>query len=144
MAPSYDIDKIEELLGDQAEFLLSHQSRTILSEDLYLPGPRFVDEVYSQSDRSPRVLRSLQQMFSHGRLANSGYLSILPVDQGIEHSAGASFAKNPRYFDPEGIVELAVEGGCNAVASTFGVLGAVARKYAHRFRSSSRSTIMNC
>src|SRR5690606_8341536 len=99
---------------------------------LYLPSANFVNRVYGQSDRNPQVLRSLQQMFDHGRLGGTGYLSILPVDQGIEHAAGASFAKNPRYFDPEGIVELAIEGGCNAVASTFGVLGAVARKYAHR------------
>jgi class I fructose-bisphosphate aldolase len=130
--PAYDIDKIVELLGSDADALLNHTCQTIPKEDLYLPGPNFVDAVYAQTDRSPRVLRSLQQMFDHGRLGGTGYLSILPVDQGIEHSAGASFAKNPRYFDPEGIVELAVEGGCNAVASTFGVLGAVARKYAHK------------
>lgn len=129
---TYGIDKIVEALGDQADYLLNHKSETINHNDLYLPSPNFVSRVYSESDRSPRVLRSLQAMFGHGRLANTGYLSILPVDQGIEHAAGASFAKNPRYFDPEGIVELAIEGGCNAVASTFGVLGAVARKYAHK------------
>src|SRR5207302_6074952 len=101
-------------------------------EYLHLPGPDFVDRVWAPSDRSPRVLRNLQSLFGHGRLADTGYLSILPVDQGIEHSAGASFAPNPAYFDGEKIVELAVEGGCNAVASTFGVLGSVARKYAHK------------
>lgn len=126
------IDKITEYLGDEAEYLLNHTSQTIHQNDLYLPSANFVSRVYGQSDRNPQVLRSLQQMFDHGRLGGTGYLSILPVDQGIEHAAGASFAKNPRYFDPEGIVELALEGGCNAVASTFGVLGAVARKYAHR------------
>jgi len=126
------ISKIADLLGDQAEYLLQHTSTTIPKDTLYLPGGDFVSRVYSESDRSPQVLRSLQQMFDHGRLGGTGYLSILPVDQGIEHSAGASFAKNPAYFDPARIVELAIEGGCNAVASTFGVLGAVARKYAHR------------
>ena len=131
-ASTYDINKIADMLGDEAESLLNHTSKTISKEDLYVPGPSFVDEVYSQSDRNPQVLRSLQQMFDHGRLGGTGYLSILPVDQGIEHSGGASFAPNPRYFDPAGIVELAIEGGCNAVASTFGVLGAVARKYAHK------------
>ncbi|MBZ0298641.1 MAG: class I fructose-bisphosphate aldolase, partial [Anaerolineae bacterium] len=129
---AYDVDKIVELLGAEADSLLNHTSTTIPKERLYLPGPDFVDEVYTQSDRSPQVLRSLQQMFDHGRLSGTGYLSILPVDQGIEHSAGASFAPNPLYFDPAGIVELAIEGGCNAVASTFGVLGSVARKYAHK------------
>ena len=129
---TYDIDRIAEMLGDEAESLLNHTSNTISKDDLYVPGPAFVDEVYTQSDRNPQVLRSLQQMFNHGRLGGTGYLSILPVDQGIEHSGGASFAPNPRYFDPEGIVELAIEGGCNAVASTYGVLGAVARKYAHK------------
>ncbi len=128
----YTIDRIAEALGDRAEYLLNHTSHTIPADQLHLPGPDFIDRVYSQSDRSPQVLRSLQAMFGHGRLANTGYLSILPVDQGIEHSAGASFAKNPLYFDPENIVRLAIEGGCNAVASTFGVLGAVARKYAHK------------
>ncbi len=129
---SYSFDKIVELLGDDANSLLNHTSHTIAKENLYLPGPDFIDRVWAQSDRTPQVLRSLQQMFDHGRLGGTGYLSILPVDQGIEHSAGASFAKNPIYFDPEKIVELAIEGGCNAVASTFGVLGAVARKYAHK------------
>ncbi|PJF29931.1 MAG: fructose-bisphosphate aldolase [Phototrophicales bacterium] len=129
---TYTIDKIEEELGDKADYLLNHKSTTIPKETLYLPSPHFVDNVYTQTDRNPQVLRSLAQMFGHGRLANTGYLSILPVDQGIEHSAGASFAPNPEYFDPAKIVELAIEGGCNAVASTFGVLGAVARKYAHK------------
>jgi len=129
---SLTIDKIVELLGDQADYLLNHVSSTISKDQLYLPGPDFIDRTWAQSDRPPQVLRSLQQMFNHGRLAGTGYLSILPVDQGIEHSAGASFAPNPAYFDPEKIVELAIEGGCNAVASTFGVLGAVARKYAHK------------
>jgi class I fructose-bisphosphate aldolase len=129
---SATIDRVEQLLGDQARNLLEYQCQTIPSEKLYLPGPDFVDRVTSQSDRSPAVLRSMQSLFDHGRLAGTGYLSILPVDQGIEHSAGASFAPNPEYFDPEKIVQLAIEGGCNAVASTFGVLGAVARKYAHR------------
>lgn len=129
---TYSFDKIVEVLGDDADALLNHTSKTVSKDNLYLPGPDFVSRVWTQSDRSPQVLRSLQQMFDHGRLAGTGYLSILPVDQGIEHSAGASFAKNPIYFDPEKIVELAIEGGCNAVASTFGVLGAVARKYAHR------------
>ncbi len=129
---TYDIDKIAEALGDDADALLNHTSTTIDRHHLYLPSSTFVDEVYTQTDRSPQVLRSLQQMFDHGRLGGTGYLSILPVDQGIEHSAGASFAPNPAYFDPANIIELAIEGGCNAVASTFGVLGAVARKYAHK------------
>jgi class I fructose-bisphosphate aldolase len=124
--------KIEELLGDRAEQLLGFNNPKISKKRLHLPGPDWVDRIFSQSDRNNRVLINLQRMFSHGRLAGTGYLSILPVDQGIEHSAGASFAKNPDYFDPEKIVELAVEGGCNAVASTFGVLGIVARKYAHK------------
>lgn len=128
----YTTDRIVEMLGDDADEILNHVSTTIPKEQLHLPGPDFVDRVYAQSDRSPRVLRSLQQMFDHGRLGGTGYLSILPVDQGVEHSAGASFAPNPDYFDPEKIVQLAVEGGCNAVASTFGVLGMVARKYAHK------------
>ena len=126
------VDRIEELLGDDARTLLDHKSQTIPKEQLYLPGPDFVDRVVSESDRSPAVLRSLQALIDHGRLAGTGYVSILPVDQGIEHSGGASFAPNPQYFDPENIVELAIEGGCNGVASTFGVLGAVSRKYAHR------------
>ncbi len=129
---TYTIDKIVEVLGSDADFYLNHVCRTIAKESLYLPSPDFVSDVWTQSDRNPRVLRSLQAMFEHGRLGGTGYLSILPVDQGIEHSAGASFAKNPIYFDPEKIVQLAIEGGCNAVASTFGVLGAVARKYAHK------------
>src|SRR5213593_3430534 len=124
--------ELEQLLGDDAKRLLEHHCKTIPREKLHLPGPDFVDRVYAQSDRPVAVLRSLAQIFNHGRLAGSGYLSILPVDQGIEHSAGASFAPNPEYFDPENIVKLAVEGGCNAVASTFGVLGIVARKYAHK------------
>ena len=131
-APSTSFIKVQEYLGEDAEYLLNHKSQTISKDRLYLPGPNFIDDVFAQTDRSPRVLRSLQAMFNNGRLAGTGYLSILPVDQGIEHSAGASFAKNPDYFDPAKIVELAIEGGCNAVASTFGVLGAVARKYAHR------------
>jgi len=129
---TYTIDKIEEALGSQADYLLNHKSATIPKETMYLPSPDFMDTVYTQTDRSQQVLRSLGQLFGTGRLANTGYVSILPVDQGIEHSAGASFAPNPEYFDPAKIVELAIEGGCNAVASTFGVLGAVARKYAHR------------
>jgi class I fructose-bisphosphate aldolase len=127
-----NIDRIAELLGNEADALLNHTTTTIPKENLYLPGPDFVSDVFADSDRNPQVLRSLQQMFDHGRLGGTGYLSILPVDQGIEHSAGASFAKNPQYFDPENIVKLAIEGGCNAVASTFGVLGAVAHKYAHK------------
>lgn len=123
---------IASRLGDDAESLLSHVSRTIPKESLHLPGPDFVERVWTASDRSPRVLRSLQTLFGSGRLGGTGYLSILPVDQGVEHSAGASFAKNPIYFDPDNIVRLAHEGGCNAVASTFGVLGAVARRWAHR------------
>ncbi len=126
-----DNAKIIELLGKEAEELLNYKA-IFPKEHLHLPGPDFVDRVFALSDRSPRVMQSLQQIFSHGRLANTGYLSILPVDQGIEHSAGASFAPNPIYFDPENIVKLAIEGGCNAVASTFGVLGSVARKYAHK------------
>lgn len=124
--------RIEELLGPDARTLLDHKSQTILKDQLNLPGPDFIDRVWAQSDRSPTVLRSLQSLFSNGRLNGTGYLSILPVDQGIEHSAGASFAPNPEYFDPANIVKLAMEGGCNAVASTFGVLGTVARRYAHK------------
>ena len=123
---------IEALLGDEAESLLQHRSETFPASDLHLPGPDFIERVYAHSDRNVHVLRNLYSMFGHGRLGGTGYLSILPVDQGIEHSAGASFAPNPAYFDPEKIVELAVEGGCNAVASTFGVLGMVARKWAPR------------
>jgi len=123
--------KIIELLGND-KALLEHKCSTIAKEDLHLPGPDFVDRVWKDSDRSPQVLRNMQAIFSSGRLAGTGYLSILPVDQGIEHSAGASFAPNPIYFDPENIVKLAIEGNTNAVASTVGVLGAVARKYAHK------------
>jgi class I fructose-bisphosphate aldolase len=123
---------IEQLLGSDAKSLLEHQCKGIPRSSLHLPGPDFIDRVCISSDRKTGVLRSLQQMFSHGRLSSTGYLSILPVDQGIEHSAGASFAPNPLYFDPENIVKLAFEGGCNAVASTFGALGSVARKYAHK------------
>jgi class I fructose-bisphosphate aldolase len=130
--PTYSFDKIVSLLGDKADALLNHSSRTIDKAQLHLPGPDYLDRVWLHSDRPPQVLRSLSQMFNTGRLAGTGFLSILPVDQGIEHSAGASFAKNPAYFDPANIVELALAGGCNAVASTFGVLGMVARKYAHR------------
>ncbi|MFZ4813643.1 MAG: class I fructose-bisphosphate aldolase [Phototrophicaceae bacterium] len=129
---TYDITRIADALGDEADALLKHTSTTIPADQLVLPSPTFVNDVYTDTDRTPQVLRSLQQMFGNGRLANTGYLSILPVDQGIEHSAGASFAPNPAYFNPENIVKLAIEGGCNAVASTFGVLGAVARKYAHK------------
>lgn len=124
--------KISELLGDKAEYLLTHQSKTISKESLHLPGPDFVERIWINTDRNPQVLRNLQNMYSHGRLADTGYLSILPVDQGIEHSGGASFAKNPIYFDPENIIKLAIEGGCNAVATTFGGLGFLSRKYAHR------------
>ncbi len=124
--------KLGEILGEEAQDLLEHRCETVSRERLHLPGPDFVDRVWSASDRTPRVLRSLQTLFEHGRLAGTGYLSILPVDQGIEHSAGASFAPNLDYFDGEKIVELAVEGGCNAVASTLGVLGSVARRWAHR------------
>ena len=127
-----NINQIEELLGDEAQSLLAHTCQTVPKEQLYLPGPDFVDRVVALTDRPTPVLRSLQALFNHGRLAGSGYLSVLPVDQGIEHAGGASFAPNPLYFDPEGIVQLAIEGGCNAVASTLGVLGAVARKYAHK------------
>ncbi|MBA3633553.1 MAG: class I fructose-bisphosphate aldolase [Acidobacteria bacterium] len=127
-----DFSKIQELLGDEAKTLLNHRSKTISKDTLHIPGADFVDRVWVQSDRNPSVLRSLQTLFDNGRLSGTGYLSILPVDQGIEHSAGASFAPNPLLFDPENIVELAIEGGCNAVASTFGVLGIVARKYAHK------------
>src|SRR2546427_5502170 len=123
---------IAKLLGDKAEHLLNFKNPKIPKEKLHLPGPDMVDRIYAVSDRNNRVLCNLQRIFNHGRLGGTGYLSILPVDQGIEHSAGASFARNPDYFDPENIVKLAIQGDCNAVASTFGVLGAVARKYAHR------------
>ncbi|MBN8864991.1 MAG: class I fructose-bisphosphate aldolase [Sphingobacteriales bacterium] len=123
---------IHQLLGDKAAYLLEHTSTTIRKEQLHLPGPDFLERIWLPSDRNPQVLRNLQSMYDHGRLGGTGYLSILPVDQGIEHSAGASFAKNPIYFDPENIVKLAIEGGCNAVATTFGGLGMLSRKYAHR------------
>jgi class I fructose-bisphosphate aldolase len=127
-----ELNQIERLLGDKAGYLLSHKCTTVPAEALHLPGPDFIDKTVAASDRSPQVLRSLQAILSSGRLAKTGYVSILPVDQGIEHSAGASFAPNPLYFDGENIVRLAIEGGCNAVASTLGVLGSVARKYAHK------------
>ena len=123
---------IQTILGDQSEFLLAHESKTLSKYDLHLPSPDFVDRIFSISDRSNRVIQSLNTLFTNGRLGGTGYLSILPVDQGIEHSAAASFAPNPIYFDPENIVKLALEGGCNAVASTLGVLAAVSRKYAHK------------
>jgi fructose-bisphosphate aldolase, class I len=126
------IKKIQSLLGAEAEDLLNHKCTGFPKESLHLPGPDFIDRVWVGSDRPPGVLRSLAALFGHGRLASTGYLSILPVDQGVEHSAAASFAPNPAYFDPENIVKLAIEGGCNAVASTLGVLGSVARKYAHK------------
>jgi class I fructose-bisphosphate aldolase len=132
MQPPNTINRIEELLGDQARNLLEHQCRTIPRDQLHLPGPDFVERIWVASDRPAPVLRSLQSLFDHGRLRGTGYLSILPVDQGIEHSAGASFAPNPIYFDGENIVKLAMEGGCNAVASTLGVLGSISRKYAHK------------
>ena len=123
---------IRELLGPEADNLLNHTCKTIPREEIHLPGPDFVDRIFSLSDRSDKVISSLKRLFSHGRLKGTGYLSILPVDQGIEHSAGASFAPNPMYFDPENIVKLAIEGGCNAVASTLGVLGIVSKKYAKK------------
>lgn len=123
---------IEELLGSDLESLLKHECKGVKKEQLHVPGPDFVDRVWKDSDRNPQVLRNFQSLLNHGRLAGSGYVSILPVDQGIEHSGGASFAPNPLCFDPENIVKLAMEGGCNAVASTLGVLGSVSRKYAHR------------
>jgi class I fructose-bisphosphate aldolase len=132
MATTAGGSKIETYLGAKAESLLGFKSPKIAKESLHLPGPDFVDRIYASTDRNVRVLTNLQRMFGHGRLRNTGYLSILPVDQGIEHSAGASFAKNPEYFDGANIVKLAIEGNCNAVASTFGVLGSVARKYAHK------------
>src|SRR6201988_2226988 len=124
--------KISELLGAQADSLLNHTCKTITKEHIASPNPNFIDQTFAYSNRNPQVLRSLAQLYNTGRLANTGYMSILPVDQGIEHSAGASFAPNPMYFDSENIVKLAIEGGCNAVASTYGVLGSVARKYAHK------------
>ncbi|HKT48188.1 MAG TPA: class I fructose-bisphosphate aldolase [Candidatus Acidoferrales bacterium] len=132
MATTITPSKVESYLGAKAESLLGFKSPKVPKEKLHLPGPDFVDRIYAATDRNIRVLTNLQRLFQTGRLAGSGYLSILPVDQGIEHSAGASFAKNPDYFDGENIIRLAIEGGCNAVASTFGVLGSVARKYAHK------------
>lgn len=132
MRESMQYKEIEKLLENEAKSLLGHVCKTVPKEKLHLPSEDFVDRIFSPSDRNIRVLRSLQQLFSNGRLCGTGYLSILPVDQGIEHTAGASFAPNPAYFDPENIVKLAIEGGCNAVASTLGVLGSVARKYAHK------------
>lgn len=123
---------IVSLLGDKADYYLKHESKTIPKEQLHLPGPDFVERIFSISNRNPKVIQNLKRIFHTGRLAGTGYLSILPVDQGVEHSAGASFAPNPMYFDPENIVKLAIEGGCNAVASTFGVLGMIAKKYAHQ------------
>jgi class I fructose-bisphosphate aldolase len=126
------IDRISEILGEEADYLLDHECTTIDKDILALPGTDFVERIFSATDRNNRVLRNLQMIFNHGRLGGTGYLSILPVDHGIEHSAGASFAPNPLYFDPENILMLAVDGGCSAVASTVGVLGAVARKYTHK------------
>ncbi|MDR2121862.1 MAG: class I fructose-bisphosphate aldolase [Flavobacteriaceae bacterium] len=125
-------EKTVQLLGDQADFYLKHTSKTVDKKLLHLPSPSTIDDIWSDSDRNVQTLRSLQTILGNGRLANTGYVSILPVDQGIEHTGGASFAPNPLYFDPENIVRLAIEGGCNAVASTYGVLAAVARKYAHK------------
>src|SRR6202047_3347691 len=126
------IDRLEELLGAETRGLLDHKAQTIPKDQIHVPGPDFIDRVTSHSDRSTAVLRSLQSLLDHGRLAGTGYVSILPVDQGIEHSAGASFAPNPQYFAPENIVKLAIEGGCNGVASTLGILGSISRKYAHK------------
>src|SRR3990170_6759365 len=123
---------IHDLLGKDADYLLKHQSKTISKEQLHLPGPDFIDKVFSHTNRNTQVLRSLQSIYGAGRLANTGFVSILPIDQGIEHSAGASFAKNPAYFDPENIIKLALEGGCNGVATTYGVLGMMSRRYAHK------------
>jgi len=126
------MSQVANILGDKASYYLDFKSETVSKDLLHLPGPDFIDRVWKDSDRNPQVLRNLQAIYNHGRLGGTGYLSILPVDQGIEHSAGASFAPNPMYFDPENIVKLALEGGCNAVATTFGVLGSVARKYAYK------------
>src|ERR1700749_1996482 len=125
-------NKIHELLADKAEYYLGHTSKTIDKSAIHVPSPSHLDDVWTQSNRNIQTLRSINTLMGHGRLANTGYVSILPVDQGIEHSGGASFAPNPAYFDAENIVKLAIEGGCNAVASTLGVLGAVARRYAHK------------
>jgi class I fructose-bisphosphate aldolase len=130
MSNSYEA--IRDMLGAEADYLLNHKCEKIPKDWLHLPNPDYIDQVFRDSDRPVQVLRNLRAIFNHGRLAGTGYLSILPVDQGIEHSAGASFAPNPIYFDPENIIKLAIEGGCNAVASTLGVLGALSRRYAHR------------
>lgn len=126
------IKKIQTLLGSEAEYLLGHECKTISKNDLALPNPDVIQNIWTLSNRNPQVLRSLGQLYGTGRLSNTGYVSILPVDQGIEHTAGASFAPNPQFFDPESIIRLAIEGGCNAVATTFGVLGIMSRKYAHK------------
>jgi fructose-bisphosphate aldolase, class I len=126
------INQIQDMLQAEGDYLLNHTSKTVTRDKLHLPGPDFVERIWVESDRTPPVLRNMQSLFDHGRLGGTGYVSILPVDQGIEHTAGASFAPNPIYFDPENIVKLAIEAGCNGVASTLGVLGSVARKYAHR------------
>ena len=124
--------EIQSILGSESEYLLSYQSKSLSKDLLHAPSPDFIDNVFSASNRNAQVLRSLSALYSHGRLAGTGYLSILPIDQGIEHTAGASFAKNPLYFDPENVVRLAIEGGCNAVATTFGNLAMMSRKYAHK------------
>ncbi len=126
------LEKITAILGEDAEYYLNHECKTIHKKSIHAPNPNFVDQIWKESNRNNQTLRSIQTLFNHGRLKGTGYLSILPVDQGIEHSAGASFAPNPMYFDPENIVKLAIESGCNAVASTFGVLASVSRKYAHK------------
>ena len=131
-SPSLSLSQIEQLLGSDAQSLLTHQSKTVSKDQLHLPGPDFMDRVWLQSNRNSQVIRSLGQLYNAGRLGGTGFTSILPIDQGIEHSGGASFAKNPIYFDPENIVKLAIEGGCNGVATTFGNLAMVSRKYAHR------------
>ena len=124
--------KIQSILGEKAEYLLDYTAKGLPKEKLHLPTPQWVEQIFTQSDRNNRVLNNLQRLYSTGRLANTGYLSILPVDQGIEHSAGASFSPNPDFFDPETIIKLAIEGGCNAVASTYGVLSLLSRKYSHK------------
>jgi class I fructose-bisphosphate aldolase len=126
-----NLETIREYLGEETDYLLGHTCEKISKDSLHLPGPDFIDRVFKDSDRSMQVLRNLKSLYNHGRLSSTGYLSILPVDQGVEHSAAASFTPNPMYFDPENIVKLAIEGGCNAVASTLGILGTVSRKYAH-------------
>lgn len=135
--------KIEEILSNENESLLHHQCKTFSKNLLHLPGPDFIDRIFVHSNRSPQVLKSLASIFNHGRLAQTGYLSILPVDQGIEHTAGASFAPNPIYFDPENMIRLALEGGCNAVATTIGKLAFMARKYAFKIPFVAKSTIMS-